>query len=199
MIGVKDGATLAALWLSSEYQRYPWLKDDPSSPAGRLDRQHPAGLAITAAVWISPSPSLGGKGYVNVAKLLEVGVKVHKLPVLFIYGEGDDKGKKMARDCEKYLTAGNKKEYPFTGAMQIDGAEKLTGRELLLESKETTTKILEYLDSLPPNKAAAEMAKIPASEAYRWEWVDNQGKHQATARKSGSKQLEFASYASFLK
>ena len=88
----------------------------------------------------------------------------------------------------------------MSSTRMITGAEKLAGRELLLESKETTAKILEYLESLPPNKAGATLAKMSPTDPYLWEWIDRNGvRHQGPARKTGSKQLEFSGYASFLK
>jgi len=201
LIGVKDGATLGALWLNSEFHRFRWLPPGPGTPQGAPDKQNPEGLAVTAAVWISATSTLG-KTNVNLTQLLDVPAKGYKVPMLFIYGQGDEKGRKVAKDLEKALApGGSKKDAPlFTGAKEIAGAEKATGRELLLESRPTTEVILEYLDSLPARKLASTAAKRTGDESYVWEYVTKTGQPNRTiARKAGSKMLEFNAYNSFLK
>src|SRR5207237_1408953 len=47
LIGAKEGATLAALWLNSEYHRYK-LVPSQLQPRGVPDLQNPEGAAVTA-------------------------------------------------------------------------------------------------------------------------------------------------------
>jgi hypothetical protein len=201
VIGINDGATLGGVWLNSEFHRFRLQPPGPGYPKGYLDRQNPEGLAVTGAVWITISPTLGkNKTYYNLATMLESAAKVHKVPMLFVYGEGDDKGKKIAKDCEKLLVpTSTKKEGQFTGAKAIKGAEKLSGRDLLIESKDTVTQILDYLESLPPRKMAT-VPKRTGDETYVWEYVNTQNvRVQATARKPGAKLPEFSGYSSFFR
>ncbi len=200
VIGAKDGATIGALWVSSEFQRFRYLPPGPGAPKGMLDRDNPEGLEISALILLSATPTVGNsKGYVNVSEMLKIPVQKFKLPVLFLYGQGDDKGKKMARESEKALTGNNKKDFPYVGSLEVADADKAVGRELLVGSLETTTKILEFLDSLPPNKMAAKMPKKTGEETYIWEWVRQGVPQQATARKAGAKMNEYGTYGSFLK
>src|SRR6185436_13587529 len=51
LIGARDGATMGALWLNSEWYRFRYLPAGPGRPA-TLDRQNPEGKATVAAVWL---------------------------------------------------------------------------------------------------------------------------------------------------
>jgi hypothetical protein len=198
LIGAKDGATVGALWLNSEFHRFRYLSQ--SGQVARLDRQNPEGLAVAGCVWLSLSSMPGTlKSSINVGPMLEVPAKIFKVPTLFVYGQGDDKGKTLAHACEKYVSNNDSKSYPFTGCKTIEKAEKAAGKELLLQDLDTTAVILEYLDKLPAGKMA-KAGKRTGDESYRWEYTTQSGTtSQVSARDTGSKLLKFSGYSSWLR
>ena len=198
LIGAKDGATLGALWLNSEFHRFRYLSQAGQTP--RLDRDNPEGLAVAGCVWISMSSMPGTmKTRIDVRPMLELPAKIRKVPTLFIYGQGDGPGKDLAKSCELSVTNGNNKVYQLTGAKEIEKADKAAGKELLLQDLDTTGVILEYLEKLPPGKMA-KSGRRTGDEPYRWEYVTQSGAtNQVSARETGSKLLKFSGYSSFLR
>jgi hypothetical protein len=199
IIGAKDGATLGALWLNSECQRYRFLPD----MGGSIDKENPEGKCVTGAVWLSIAGKFSkNKQAFSVPRLLEVAGKRDKVPMLFLYGDGDDPGKKLALDCEKYIRGKNDKDYPFTAAMKVKDAEGAAGRELLLGSLDTTKQIVEFLEGAQPKKGVQHKARADEQmkHEYVWVWRDNSGRQfDALARGKGKPLVVFSSYASFLK
>jgi pimeloyl-ACP methyl ester carboxylesterase len=204
LIGANDGANLGALWLNSEWNRFRYLPPAPGLPQGSLDRQNPEGIAVKAAVWLSVTSTLGtSKTVYNVAQMLERPGKQYKMPMIFVYGEGDAKAKDLAKACEKFMitTTKNKKDYPYTAAVQIDGAEKMSGKKLLFDSLPTTAKILEFLANVVDWNLTTKGRKA-TDDDFLWEVVDRStGRilQQPIARKKGASRVEFSSYASFLR
>jgi hypothetical protein len=201
LIAANDGATLGALWLNSEFHRFRYLPPAPGLPQGGIDRQNPEGLAVKAAVWLSITPSLGStKTPLNLLPMLNLAGRVYKVPMLFVYGEGDTKGGDVARKVyETLIPAKAKTDYPFTAALKIAGAEQMNGKNLLLDSLDTTGRILKFLEDVPESKMA-DKARKNADDTFIWEWIDAAGRpQQAPAKKKGADRLEFAGYASFLR
>ncbi len=201
LIGANDGATLGALWLNSECFRYRWLPPEPGLPQGSLDRLNPEGQAVTSAIWLTIGSKLGAsKTVLNVAQMLDRPAKTFKVPMLFVYGEGDAKGKQIAEYCEKALVGKDKKNYPNTMAFKVAGAEQLTGKKLLLESLPTTDRIIKFLEEVPESKAAAKPRKA-SEEVYYWEIYDSATARMVPieARKKGADRVVFQGYHSFLR
>jgi hypothetical protein len=135
--------------------------------------------------------------------MLERPGKQYKMPMIFVYGEGDAKAKDLAKACEKFMitTTKNKKDYPYTAAVQIDGAEKMSGKKLLFDSLPTTAKILEFLANVVDWNLTTKGRKA-TDDDFLWEVVDRStGRilQQPIARKKGASRVEFSSYASFLR
>jgi hypothetical protein len=198
LIGANDGATLGAIWLNSEFHRYRYVPPGPGQ-IQMIDRQNPEGLEVKAAVWLSMTPNLGStKGSVNLLQILELAARGFKVPMLFVYGEGDSKGADVAKKIhDKLVPSKLKKEFPFTEAMKITGAEQMSGKNLLLESLGTTDKIMKYLEDVPDSKSASK--KRNADEITVWEWIDAAGQRQAVAKKKGAERLDFSPYTNFLR
>jgi hypothetical protein len=203
LIGAKDGGTIGALWLNSEFHRFRFFKGEPGQPP-KLDRQNPEGGAFAGCVWLSMSNTPGTtKSAINIAGMLEQPGKINKLPMLFLYGQGDDKGKTLAVACDKYITGtdkDSKKQYPNTASLPIEKSGKDAGRELLVQDYDTVAVILDYLDKLPASK----LAKAPrrsGDESFMWEFTNPKtGRvEDAPARETGSKQLRFSGYSSFMR
>jgi len=201
LIGANDGATLGALWLNSEFHRYRYVPAALGQPEG-IDKQNPEGLAVKAAVWLSISPTLGtSKTPLNLAEMLNWPARANKVPMVFVFGEGDGKGGNVAKKvCDQLVPAKLKKDYPFTQALKITGAEQMTGKNLLLESLDTTDKILKFLEDVPEAKSARKGRKT-ADDIFVWEWFDPARgmQQQAVAKKKGADRVEFTGYAAFLR
>jgi pimeloyl-ACP methyl ester carboxylesterase len=200
LIGAQDGATLGALWLNSECHRFRYVAAAPGQPES-LDRQNPEALAVKAAVWLTLSNTLGtSKTPLNLPPMFDWPVRGWKLPTVFAYGEGDSSGGDIAKKTfDKLIPAKIKKDYPNTEALKIAGAEGMTGKNLLLESLDTTDKILKYLEDSPESKLATKARKM-SEETFFWELTDAANRVQrVVARKKGADHVEFAAYASFLR
>jgi hypothetical protein len=198
IMGAKDGASLGALWLNSECQRYRFL---PDGMGGSIDKENPEGKCVTAAVWLSVAGKFAkSKQVFSVSRLLEIAAKRDKIPVLWLYGEGDEPGKKLALDCEKYIRGKNDKDYPFTAAMKVKDAEGAVGRELLLGSLDTTKQIIEFLEGALPKKPAPHKMRAKDDQMYLWVWTDNSGRqYDAPAKGKGKSLVVYSGYGNFLR
>lgn len=145
IIGAETGATLGAIWLSSEWHRYKFAQN----MFGRLDLgDKPEGKDITAAIWLSIQPKLGNYN-VRVSSLLDPIGRTGQVPMVFMYAEGDAAGKKLAKDItgpwKKTKDKELEKQLRFTDAFGIKDGSKLTGSALLLKSLDTNKMIAAYL------------------------------------------------------
>jgi hypothetical protein len=99
VIGAGQGATLGAMWMASSCHLQ---KDKASLQLGQpLDLAEPECKDLTAGVWLSISPSLGGQTVPLRGWLTEV-ARDNKVPMAFIYGKKDQTGQTLAKG---YLTA----------------------------------------------------------------------------------------------
>jgi hypothetical protein len=131
LIGAREGATLGAVWLNAEWNRYR-LVPDPKLMREVPDYENPEGQAVTAAIWLSLTPRLGN-GSLTLSSLLYKPAVEQKVPMLFFSSKGDTAGRKTAQALEKAFKGAKGKKSnasPSTGAGEVD-AEKLTGSALL--------------------------------------------------------------------
>jgi hypothetical protein len=201
VIGAKDGATLGAIWLNSEWHRYRYLAPAPGYPQGGIDRQNPEGQAIAGAAWLSLGSSLGtAKNVLSMQSILDWPARQFRTPVLFLYSKGDDKAAQLSKNCEKYIVGKETKKFPNTLAFAVDNAEKLSGKELLLDSLPTSGKIVEFVEAVMPKAPPAKQRPRGMDDTYMWEWyVAGTQTASAVAKKSGSKLPEFSGYKTWAK
>jgi hypothetical protein len=202
LIGAKDAGLLGALWLNSEWQRYRFLPPGPGLPQGSIDRKNPEGQCVTAAVWLTMTDNFAKqKSHYKVGSMLEIPAKGYKVPMLFLYGEGDDTGKKVATTTETFIrgkTGG--KDYPFTAAMKVAKADGVAGRELLVEPLDGTKQIVEFLDGAVGDKKIPVKMRSKSEDVFVWYFTNSKGQpQQIVAKQKGNTQVEFAGYASFLR
>jgi hypothetical protein len=201
LIGAKDGATLGSLWLNSEFHRFRFVPATAGQPE-TLDRQSPEGQAVRACIWLTISNTFGtAKTPLNLPLMLDTPVRAGKVPMIFAFGEGDSAAAGLTKKIyDKLIPAKLKKDFPNTEIMKVEKAEQMAGKKLLLESLDTTNKIVKYLEDVPDSKAAAKPRKA-SEEAYLWEWLDPAGRglQRAVARKKGVDRVEFTGYSSFLR
>jgi pimeloyl-ACP methyl ester carboxylesterase len=204
VIGAKDGATLGSIWLNAEWHRYRLVPAGPGVFKADLDRQNPEGQAVVGAAWLSLSSTLGNAktAAYNLQAILDWPAKLRQTPMLFVYAKSDEKSGTLAKKLEQGIVGKNVKLYPNTSAFAIDQAEKMSGKDLLVESFPTTTKILDFMDAAATRKVAPKQLNVRSPEdVYYWEPVVNgralpQG---IIAKKSRAKLLEFSNYAYFVR
>jgi pimeloyl-ACP methyl ester carboxylesterase len=178
VIGAEDGAALGALWMYSEWNRYPAsrvISRGPNIPplVGTIEKDS-EGKDQYAALWLSMTPRLGtadrGVSVGNPVRgaLRYVG-RDKKVPMGFLYGEKDEPG---AEHAKEFLVAakGTEKDdrLPFTTSKSIKES-KLTGSGLLRKDLGTQDLILKYLEKLREKSAPHKWSKVEASgTAYVW-------------------------------
>jgi alpha-beta hydrolase superfamily lysophospholipase len=202
LIGSETGATLGALWLKSEWQRYRVKLNDFGKPliwAGKpvADRtKPPEGNAVIGAVWLSISPTLGSRT-VSVANLLATPARDKGVPMIFMYSDGDKTGKTLAKDLEKTLVPNKKSEkYRFTAAVEATNLGKLKGAELLQNA--TIKGILGYLDEATKDRGEDWMEREFRRTAYVWTF-GNTPAATFIAKLPDDMNLIFSTYENFLR
>jgi pimeloyl-ACP methyl ester carboxylesterase len=173
LIGARDGATLGALWLSAQWHCFPMVTkvDNFGQKVLVPDASNPEGRSVTAAVWLSMSPTLGSRNSrrISVSSLLHTAAAENKTPMWFLYAPLDNEAKALAKQCVKALNTKSKKGAGSNVAeSKIDKAEKLSGSALLSPSFKTPPAIVQYLNNFAPPRKLAKAR--PAAEARRWQF-----------------------------
>jgi hypothetical protein len=198
LIGAKDGATLGAVWLNSEWHRFRYVFN-PMFMKDLPDRENPEGQAVTAAVWFTISPKLGHKS-VSLSSLLYKSAGESKIPMLFFYSKGDAAGKSTSVGLVKFFKSGKvpkgaKKSAisEFTGAVDLE-AEKATGSALI--SQKVSSDVGDYLKQTEKFKDVRKTEGGPG-DTYVWLVPTPRGPITQVARKAG-KQVPY-NYAPFVR
>ena len=112
VIGAGEGATVGTLWMASQWHlekadvnALGQLVVDPKT--GRFILQEPEGKDQAGAVWLSISPTLGGR---NVGSYVHTWVGevggANRVPMVFLYGGKDKDGKEFATACLEAVIRG---------------------------------------------------------------------------------------------
>jgi pimeloyl-ACP methyl ester carboxylesterase len=139
VIGAESGATLGALWITTEWHRRRMSTNlIPTARDLQLEGQD-----IAAGVWLSIAQSLPRWTSPRIADW--VGPLKDKVPMYFLYGAQDKKAATFADHMvNKVLKERDKKTKLPTGKLGITGT-KLAGAELLgKRSLDTADKIVKY-------------------------------------------------------
>jgi hypothetical protein len=184
VVGAGQGATVGAMWMASEYRRFRDKTENPQ-PGMRLFNLEadPEGKDIACGVWLTVSGSLEGHTVPVDGWLVEVGGKKNKVPMLFLYGADDNRGKQNASAALTRIMPGYKlmesaeglnqqKVEPslkFTRDYAIEGT-KLDGSQLLQKSLGTSGVIKAYIDKVLEERGSKE-TKRHESEKFRYVWV----------------------------
>jgi len=142
VVAAQDGAALSALWIASEWRRWPMI---PSPLNPNLMIRDPLGSApsgsdVAAAVWLTMPSSLNGIG-VNrwLSGLIDLPGRppiASRLPMAFIFGDKDARGKAAAKrlsDDLKRWNGGGRRLVKFASDPipgQGKGAQLLGKRQL---------------------------------------------------------------------
>jgi hypothetical protein len=142
VVGAGEGATLGAMWMASEWHRQRLSGVDER---GRPKLDKPEGQDILCAIWISMSPSLGGRGIgESVVDWVKDVSGENRVPMYFLYGDKDARSKEFAarcvKDIKRYVRDKNsgmsQKEFDdyfkkrWTGEKGVEGTD-LVGTPLL--------------------------------------------------------------------
>lgn len=194
LVGAETGATLGAVWLNSEWHRHRLV--DGMFVGQKVPDKTPEGKDVIAAIWLSPAPVLGGRA-VSLPGLLNVPALQKATPMVFMYGEGDAKGKDMARQLEKYLKGRDKEKYRYTGAVPVPGKSKLAGAALLQKSLGTSKTIAAWVDEVVQEKGSEWVEKEFTKTQYIWRMPNGQPK----PAKVGPRELNLVwdSYEAFMR
>ncbi len=141
LVGAESGATLGAIWLNSEWHRHRLVQH----PVTLLYAPHTQaeGQDVIACVWLSIGSQLGSRS-VAVGSTLDIPLKQRATPMVFIYGEEDEKSRNVAKGALKFKTQKDKAKYAFTDAVVMPKT-KLAGVELLQKSLGVDQAIYDYL------------------------------------------------------
>lgn len=141
LVGAETGATLGAIWLNSEWHRHRLVQH----PVFLTYAPHvqAEGQDVIACVWLSISSQLGTRT-VAVGGTLDIPLKQRATPMVFMYGDDDEKARKVAKGAISFKTAKEKSKYAFTDAVGVPKT-KLAGVELLQKSLSVDQAIHDYL------------------------------------------------------
>ena len=184
LIGAGEGATLGALWLSSEHRRYR-EKTENGVPGQRFNPEpEPEGKDIACGIWLTMNANIDSKPQTNLNTWLEeVGGKRNTIPMpmLFMYGKDEPtgRGKLTASYALQKMIPGYRlmeakeglnpdKNHRFTRDWSID--TKLEGSQLLQKSLNTNTIIIEYLKHVMEDRGSRE-SKRHDPEKFRFFWT----------------------------
>jgi pimeloyl-ACP methyl ester carboxylesterase len=209
LIGAKEGATLGAGWLNSEWHRFRVIGELPrivtvnTLNQVKLDLVNPEGANVTAAVWLSMtdkfSDKTGNVGVNPAAALVKAGT-VGKTPMVFFYGDRDEKGKVVAEACVKAIKGTDKKTYPLTYAVKVPGAEKLAGSHLLGKGVNLGGTVIEYLEQAQKGKSPKHKTHQDKMDIYVWRYYYSATQQRTVVARSRGEVLPiFGSYQSFLR
>ena len=164
VIGAEDGAALGALWMASEWSRcIATVTPGLAGPRIGPPYEDPEGKGQYAAVWLSLTPALGGKMSVagGLHNWLGLVGKDKKVPMGFLYGDGDEAGKTHAADYIRIIKGSDPKDSKlvFTASTAIKDT-KLTGSALLRDSLDTEQLILTYLSKVRDKNVPHKWSKV---------------------------------------
>jgi hypothetical protein len=160
LIGVESGATLGALWMWTEWQH---TRSNTAVPLVTTKTRQVEGQDITCAVWLGIAPTAGNLRFSE--SWLRSPVR-EKVPMLFLYGEGDSKAARFTRHLYRDVmrVTDRDKQMQNTRMRDIKGAKR-SGRELLDKSLETLGLIGDYWDTVRVDRGGNSYTKRDASRS----------------------------------
>jgi hypothetical protein len=195
VLGAESGATLGAIWINSEWYRYK-LVPPSVGVVYQPDLKNSEGKNVICGVWLSISPDLGGRR-IPLSSLVFHAGKEKKVPMVFLYNDGDDKDKRVAKQLESSIKGSGKKAPPgleFTAAVAINAGPKLAGRELL-KATGTDAAITDYLQRVAEAKGNEFREQEFRKSQYVWRMPSGQ---ITQAKTLADQMLQFNGYNAFI-
>jgi pimeloyl-ACP methyl ester carboxylesterase len=163
LIGAEDGASLGVIWIYSELYRFRYTGGLLTGPLKQA--QNPEGKDVTGCVWLSLSPTLGGRPLDITTWVTFIG-KDKKVPMAFIYGEKDTTSASLAQRLYDKIKPDKDAKVKLTGKQAIK--TELKGHQLLGDKLDGRSWILEkYLkafkeEQVPPGWEEKKMEESQA-------------------------------------
>jgi hypothetical protein len=163
LVGVESGAALGAFWTWTEWH-HP--RSNTAVPQVTTKTRQYEGQDITCAIWLGITPYVGKLRFLD--GWLRPPVR-EKVPMLFLYGEGDQKSARYARRLysEVMRVTDRDKHMQYTRLRDIKGAKR-SGRELLDKSLETLGLIGDYWDTVRVDRGGNSYTKRDASRSVAY-------------------------------
>jgi hypothetical protein len=178
LIGAEDGAALGALWMHSDWYRFtadrlvpnfnPRLPPTPISVG-----KEPEGKDQFCAIWLSMTPSLGGKVAVGgaIKSALKYEGREKKVPMGFLYGAEDKEGEEHAKEFLNAIKGnlpGADDKLPYTVKKEVKNSKE-TGAALLRKGLGTNDLILKYLETMREKRVPNKWGKVDWDRTgYAW-------------------------------
>jgi hypothetical protein len=163
LIGAEDGASLGAIWVYSELYRFRYTGGLLTGPLKQA--QNPEGKDVTGCIWLSLSPTLGGRP-LDITNWVTFIGKDKKVPMAFVYGEKDTTSANLAVRLYDKIKPDKDAKIKLTGKQPIK--TELKGHQLLGEKLDGRSWILEkYLkvfkeEQVPPGWEEKKMEESQA-------------------------------------
>jgi len=200
VIGADNGATLGALWINSEWNRYKYTPPMPPMSLKGMYEKRPEGSDVLAGIFLTAQSTLAGSKTVSVTGLLNNACKTHGMAALFFYGKEDAKAKTFNKTLEKNLKVKDSKKHEFIAAVELDtnlSGMKLLQKGLKIDKKSVNEAIVEYLDAVVAEKGR-EWGKRDFEGTYFMWRHPSTGFAWPAKQKKGEKNLNFDLYDKFI-
>jgi hypothetical protein len=162
VVGFERGATLGALWLNAEAHRYQLVPPQFFNQPPQISST-PEVKKVLCGIWFSIDPKLGNRT-VALPSLVHPAGADARVPMIFLYGDKDDDGKRNAAKCEKALLAGGK--LPFTAKAEVPGGGTRQGADLL--KKNNIGSLLDYIENVHDDREAEWTRHKSRQTQYVW-------------------------------
>jgi alpha-beta hydrolase superfamily lysophospholipase len=195
VIGAESGATLGAIWINSEWNRYKYLAPmNPMFMKGTLDKR-PEGNNITAAIFLTIQPELNTYRKISVGGVLARAVKFQATPTIFFSGKDDKRSTDFAKALESRLK-GKGDLHRFTGAVALK--TNLTGMKLLQTSLKTNDAMVDWLDKVVAERGNRWSRRDFPNSFYMWRSPVNANFIWPAKMLKGEQNLGFDTYERFI-
>jgi hypothetical protein len=199
IVAADQGATLGAIWMNAEWNRYkytpdPFLKFVVPNP--KYVDSRPEGKDIIAAVFLTPQPKLQNRD-VSLSKLLKVASYDNGTAIAIFHGKDDAKATAYAKSLANAIKPKkDSRKHAFTDAVELN--TKLSGVKLLQKGLGTERAIVDYLGSVKDERASDRSDHEFLTNSYVWRSpLNSQLLIPAKHGKKGEKNLNFDDYSRF--
>lgn len=168
LVGAEDGAVLGLMWMASECFRY---KVAASTPMLKLETNSEA-KDFACTVWLSFDQTLPNRATLPLTDWFNLVGKERKVPMGFLYADGDSVGSSTAKRWVKYLKDSKAKK-DLTAEETVRMGGKLLGHALLTKDLDTQALVVKYLKHVtsPDERGIAEWEKREVKQnAYLWDF-----------------------------
>ncbi len=173
LVGAESGATLGAIWLNAQWSLVRVVGANPALGQPGMASPNPEGKDVIACIWmsidssLSPAPTKNPIAAVSVTGTLQVPVRKHACPTVFMYGALNSGDAGRARALVKALKKSNDNRYEFVLPYPLP-MTRLRGMSLAQKSLKIDRPIAEYLDKVV-DKHGGEWAKRDFNNtAFMW-------------------------------